>query len=134
MGGQAWDATARGGMSAVKDAYGAGRMGTMDYLTQVGKADAAGMDSPSVWGSRVMNNMGRFAGNTGKGGATNLAMRALTPQQQGYRPAPQVPAQQQVQVPMQTADSTSNDQQLADLAGRLGISVDELRRRLRTMQ
>lgn len=128
FGGQGADLTARSAMPAVKDAYRAGTMGKLDYAGNALKADAAGMNDPSVWLSRAGTNLDRIAGKSSQNASMNLLQRSLAPQQPTYQPPPGMP-QQQSRGPEQIVSPQERQRLMDDYnAGR--ISEDELRRRL----
>jgi hypothetical protein len=125
FGGPGADLTAKSAMPAVRDAYRAGSMGQLDYMGNVMKADAAGMNDPSVWASRAGSNLDRLSSKS----AQNLAMKAFTPQQPTYQPPPGMPQQQQSRGPEQIVSPEERQRLMDDYnAGR--ISEGDLRRRL----
>lgn len=124
FGGAGSDLTANAAMPAVKDAYAAGKMGTMDYLGNVAKADMAGMNDPSVWAERFGRNAGKIAGNYGK--ARAMGMFAQPQQSQG--PAPMPPPQQQQQ-PVESPYQSEVKQLMERAAAGDKQAIQELKRR-----
>jgi hypothetical protein len=130
FGGAGADMTAKSAMSAVKDAYGAGKMGTMDYLGNVAKADMAGMNDPSVWMDRFSRNYGRIAGNASK--ARAVSGMFAQPQQQRPAPMPQPQQQQPLTTPYGSASpeverlmklAAAGDKQAIEELKRMGIDL-----------
>lgn len=123
FGGAGADLTAQAAMSAIKDAYAAGKIGTMDYLGNVLTADMAGMNDPAVWGDRLSRNAGRIAGNVGK----SMAMSALAPRQQppAPPPPPQQPPQQTLppEIASLVARAKAGDLMAIEELKRLGIDA-----------
>lgn len=127
FGGYGANMTAKAAMPAVKDAYAAGNMGTLDYMGNVAKADLAGANDPSVLASRFTDNLDRMAGKAGKQYAQSYAQNSLFGQQQ--RPQQPMPRSQPVQPPPQITSDMDKQTAISDFqAGR--ITADELRRRL----
>jgi hypothetical protein len=127
LGGAAADMTARAAMPAVQDAYASGQMGTGQYLMEGAKNQAAGLNDPRVWLSRLQTNAGRMAGNAGKGMATNMALRAAMPQQPQYHPAA-MPAQRQM--PDLSAHSGDDDLKTLIQRAEMGdpVAIEKLRK------
>jgi hypothetical protein len=124
FGGQGWNSTAQAAMDPVKQAYGSGNMNFMDYAGNKLKADAAGMNDPSVWLDRAKNNLGRMAGNAGK----NMALNTAGGGQQQQSAAP-MPPQQQARAPAPVMSDVEKQKLFEDFkSGR--ITEDELRKRL----
>lgn len=105
LGASASDLTAQAAKGAL------GKQGFMDSLMNTAKLDLAGMNDPSVWGTRLARNADRFAATQGKDMGRQMLMNQLGGgQSRQAQPMPMRPPQSPAPVqPVQNAYGNETD-------------------------